>query len=64
MKTVSLKIDGMHCEACVSRVRRALERVADVKVHEVAVGSAKIQTPDVDAAIAAVGKAGYPAARA
>jgi copper chaperone CopZ len=64
MATVSLKIEGMHCQACVTRVRRALEKAENVKVAEVAVGSATIETPDVDAAIAAVGKAGYAAMRA
>jgi len=64
MATVSLQIEGMHCQACVSRVRRALERVENVKVNEVLIGSATIQALDVDAAIAAVGKAGYAAVRA
>jgi len=54
----------MHCEACVNRVKRALERVEDTKVKEVHIGSAAIETLNVDAALDAVAKAGYPAARA
>lgn len=64
MATISLKIEGMHCQACVTRVKRALERVEDLKIHDVQVGSASVEAMDVDAAIAAVRKAGYPASRA
>ena len=51
----------MHCEACVNRVKRALERVEDTRIKEVRIGSASIETLNVEAAIAAVTKAGYPA---
>jgi len=64
MAITNLKIEGMHCEACVNRVKRALERVEDTRVKEVVIGSASIETHDVEAAIAAVAKAGYSAARA
>ena len=61
MSTINLKIEGMHCEACVNRVKRALERVEDTKIKEVQIGSASIETLNLEAAIAAVTKAGYPA---
>ena len=64
MATVALKIEGMHCQACVKRVNRALEKLDGAKVLEVQVGSASVETDDPEAAIAAVTAAGYPAARA
>ena len=64
MATVHLKIEGMHCQTCVNRVKRALERVDDIRITEVLVGSASVETHDVEAALAAITKAGYPATRA
>jgi copper chaperone CopZ len=64
MSAINLKIEGMHCQACVARVKRALERVDGVRIHEVQVGSANIEAIDPTAAIAAVTNAGYPATRA
>ena len=64
MATIHLKIEGMHCEACVNRVKRALERVEDTKIKEVHIGTAAIETLNVEAALAAVTKAGYAAVRA
>ncbi|MBI2684905.1 MAG: heavy-metal-associated domain-containing protein [Acidobacteria bacterium] len=61
MSTIALKIDGMHCQSCVARVRRALENVDGITINEVQVGSASVDTENPDAAIAAVNKAGYPA---
>ena len=58
---MNIAIEGMHCEACVRRVRMALEKVAGVAVREVAIGSAIIDA-DVTrqaAALAAIQKAGY-----
>ena len=63
MFIVSLKIQDMHCQACVTRVKRALERVEGLRIKDVQVGSASVETHDVDAAIAAIAKVGYPAAR-
>ncbi len=56
-----IQIEGMHCQACVARVRKALERVNGIHVREVEIGSAEI---DIDAAQAgealqAIEKAGY-----
>lgn len=56
-----LQITGMHCQACVNRVRMALGKVDGVKVLDVAVGAARIETADPAAAAAAVTAAGYPA---
>jgi copper chaperone CopZ len=64
MREVTLRIENMHCGACVRRVSQALEKVAGVQVGEVRVGGARVQTPDdlpEAALLAAVEKAGYPA---
>jgi copper chaperone CopZ len=64
MATITLKIDNMHCQACVNHVKRALEHVADLRIKDVQIGSASVETHDADAAITAVTHAGYPASRA
>ena len=38
-----LTIDGMHCDACVRRVREALDRLPGVAVKEVKVGEARVE---------------------
>jgi copper chaperone len=55
-----IEIDGMHCDACVRRVRKALE-AAGVAAREVKVGSAEVDAPPEReaAAIEAVRKAGF-----
>jgi len=58
---MKIAIDGMHCQACVNRVRKAIEKVDGVVVNQVDVGSADVT---VDAAqeaavMEAVRKAGY-----
>ena len=58
---MKIAIDGMHCQACVVRVRKALEKVPGTHVREVGIGSAEL---DVDhshegAVIEAIQKAGY-----
>ena len=57
-----LSIEGMHCEACVRRVRNALDGVNGVRVDSVQVGSAKVEfdpaaaTPDeITAAVDRIG---------
>jgi len=64
MATIKLNIEGMHCQACVNRVRRALEHVDGTDIQEITIGTASVEAPDPEAAIAAVTKAGYPASRA
>ena len=39
---VRLTIDGMHCDACVRRVTKALQGVEGVRVDSIEVGSAKV----------------------
>ena len=60
-----LRIDGMHCGSCVRRVTQALNGAGNVEVEEVRIGAARLKSPDdnppVDAAIAALAKAGYSA---
>jgi copper chaperone len=58
---MKLSIDGMHCQACVQRVRKALEKVPNAEIEQVDVGSATVRV-DVAAEAAvleAVRKAGY-----
>jgi copper chaperone len=64
--TFALAIDGMHCGACVRRVKTALERLPGVTVTEVVVGSARGEVEGVAVAevVAAVTRAGYPAREA
>jgi copper chaperone len=64
MREVTLRIENMHCGACVKRVSQALERVEGVQVGEVRVGAARVETPEnlpESALLSAVEKAGYPA---
>jgi copper chaperone len=71
MSEFALRIDGMHCGSCVRRVSQALSQTAGVTVKEVQIGAARLesearlgseeQTGTVDAAIAALAKAGYTA---
>ena len=58
---MKLSIEGMHCQACVNRVQKALEKVNGVHVESVEVGSAVVGAqPDQEQAILeAVRKAGY-----
>lgn len=60
-----LRIENMHCDACVRRVRQALEKVEGARVGDVHVGGARIEAPEnvpQSALVSAVEKAGYPAA--
>ena len=58
---MNIAIEGMHCQACVKRVRMALEKVDGVAVRDVAIGSAVVDTDAAHqaAALAAIQKAGY-----
>lgn len=62
MNTVTLKIEGMHCQSCVARVKRALEKTEGVKVNDVQIGSASVETNDVEEVLNAIADAGYTAA--
>jgi copper chaperone CopZ len=64
MAEFTLKIEGMHCGACVRRVSQALESAPGLKVGEVRVGAARVTSDEpqaAEAAIAAVAKAGFKA---
>ena len=41
-----LLIDGMSCQHCVMHVKKGLERVSGIKVHDVQIGRAKIEYDD------------------
>jgi copper chaperone len=43
LKTTQLKIEGMHCQACVRRVTSAIDKVNGVKSSKVEVGSAAVE---------------------
>jgi copper chaperone CopZ len=57
---MNLTIDGMHCEACVNRVRKALEG-AGATPEKVEIGSAvvAVDAGREQAVLDAVRKAGY-----
>jgi copper chaperone len=61
MRQITLNIEGMHCEACVRRVSRALHSVLGAVVEEVRIGAARVQTEDIAPVLAALAKAGYAA---
>jgi copper chaperone CopZ len=56
-----IAIDGMHCQGCVQRVRKAIEKVDGVAVQQVEVGSAVVTADSgrETAVLEAVRKAGY-----
>ena len=64
MAEFTLHIDGMHCGSCVRRVTQTLNSTEGVRVEEVRIGAARLNSedrPPIDAAIAALAKAGYTA---
>ena len=64
MAEFTLRIDGMHCGACVRRVSQALA-TEGLNVKEVRLGAARVESdqdpPPVDRALAVIQKAGYRA---
>lgn len=65
MAEFTLRIDGMHCGSCIGRASHALASAPGVSVEEVRLGAARLNStetpPPVDAAIAALAKAGFTA---
>jgi copper chaperone CopZ len=65
MAEITLRIDGMHCGACVRRVGQALATVEGIEVKEVRVGAARFTTSAEPAspgpALEAIAKAGFTA---
>ncbi len=43
MATENLKIEGMSCQHCVARVKKAVDAVEGVVSSEVSIGSAKVE---------------------
>jgi copper chaperone len=60
---MKLAIEGMHCDACVRRVEKALARVEGAQVEKVEIGGAVvgIDSSREQAALDAIRKAGYTA---
>jgi len=60
---MKLEIDGMHCQACVARVRKALEKVPGAQIERVDVGSAELAIDSLlePAVLDAIRAAGYEA---
>jgi copper chaperone CopZ len=58
---VKIAIEGMHSQACVAKVRRALENVEGAQVREVRMGSVVVDLDPArqSAALDAIQKAGY-----
>jgi copper chaperone len=58
---MNIAIEGMHCQACVKRVRMALEKVEGIAVRDVGIGSAEVDADAAHqaAALEAIQKAGY-----
>jgi copper chaperone len=58
---MKLAIEGMHCQACVARVRKALEKVDGARVDRVDVGAAEISVDSLQDLLVldAIRKAGY-----
>lgn len=65
MPEFTLRIDNMHCGSCIRRVTQALASAEGVQVEEVRLGAARLKSDvdpaPVDAALAALAKAGYAA---
>ena len=64
MAKITLRIDGMHCGACVRRVSQALASAQGLAVEEVRIGAARIESDQQSAAsqaVEALAKAGYKA---
>jgi copper chaperone CopZ len=58
---IELKVEGMHCQACVRRVQKALEKAVGVEVIEVTVGQVRARG-DRSQVEDAVTKAGFSVA--
>jgi copper chaperone len=58
---MTIAITGMHCQACVRRVQKALEGVDGAKVEKVDIGSAvvDVESSKEPSVLEAVRKAGY-----
>lgn len=63
MTEVTLAIEGMSCQHCVARVKKAIDALSGVKKSDVTIGSATVQFDESKAKkediIMAIEKAGY-----
>ena len=66
MTDITINIEGMSCQHCVNRVRKAIETLDGIKNPEVSIGSAKIAFDEGkvsrDAIEKAIAAAGYKVA--
>ncbi|MCI0555454.1 MAG: heavy-metal-associated domain-containing protein [Anaerolineae bacterium] len=46
MKTKELKIEGMSCGHCIMAVKHQLDKLSNVKVDDVQIGTAKVQVDE------------------
>jgi len=63
MREINLRLENMHCGACVRRVTQTLNRLG-AQVNEVRVGAARVHASDGitdDAIVGALEKSGYTA---
>ena len=60
---LAFQIDGMHCDACIRRVTRALGQVPGTYIDEVRVGAVRLRTDAAapEAYLAALRNAGFEA---
>jgi copper chaperone len=59
-----LRIEGMHCGACIRRVTQSLQNAPGVEIEEVRLGAAWVKTPidlGAETLIAGLSKAGFTA---
>jgi copper chaperone len=64
MFEMNLRIDGMHCGACIRRVTQSLQRVPGAEVETVRLGAARVRLPEgssAEALILGLSKAGFSA---
>ncbi|RMG02661.1 MAG: copper chaperone [Nitrospirae bacterium] len=63
MAELNLKIDGMSCQHCVMRVKKAIDGIDGVSASDVSIGAAKVaydeSKTDADTISKAVENAGY-----
>jgi copper chaperone len=62
MRTLTLRLDNMHCGSCVRRVSQVLNSLPATHAEEVRVGTARVRTEQSDTDLhSALAAAGFPA---
>lgn len=63
MKTIQIRIDGMSCNHCVMRVKKAIDNLKGIEKSDVSIGHANVQFNDIEISqeeiINAITKSGY-----